>query len=359
MKRIRVMQQALDPTGYGGVSVEYRALMASADLGEKYEFIPLILKDHFKGINIRAIKFYYQNIKKEQPDMVHVRGAAIDGLNAEIAVKLAGKAKLLVCVHGMYSDMVNFHPVKKWIARHIIEPLCFMLADGISCVYEEGANRSRYRKYQRKMLPHVYNRMPDYSQYDVDGNRVEFRKQYQIPDDAVVGVFCGRVTKEKGLEYLVEMFDGLQECWPEKLHFVIVGDGDYRAQMEEACRPYSANVHFTGSATDVRPALAASDFFVFPSLHENHSIALLEAMEMKLPCVATNVDGNPEIVKDGKFGILIEPYNVQQLEAAVIKMLLPDVREQFAAEIKAYSFAEFKNDAIDKQLDRVYQILLG
>lgn len=359
MKKIKVVQQVLNPEGSGGVSAEYRALIKSK-LSQKYEFIPMILNGSNPGVNLHDIKHYLEELKKTEPDIIHIRGATVDGLTAIIAAKLRGKGKILVTVHGMYSDMIHINLLKKLAAKYVIEPLSFVLADGISCVYEGCAQRVCFKHFRKKMLPHVYNRIPDCSTVNAAKERVNFRNQYGIAANAVVGVFCGRITRDKGLEYLVHAADETIQNHP-KLNILIVGSGDYLDVLKEIIRANSKLQHrvfFTGETKNVFPALAASDFFIFPSLHENHSIALLEAMAMKLPAIATNVGGNPEIVHDGQFGRLVEAANVEQLKCAIDEMCNDVQREKFKCIIEAYPFDEFKEDSVDRQLDQVYQMLL-
>ena len=360
MKKIKVVQQVLNPEGGGGVSAEYRALIKSK-LSKKYEFIPIILNGSKPGVSLHDIKYYFKKLKKVEPDIIHVRGATVDGLTAIIAAKLRGRGKILVTVHGMYSDMVHINLLKKCIAKYVVEPLSFTLADGISCVYASCANRKCFKPYRKKMLPHVYNRIPDCSTVDVPKERISIRKQYGIAEDAVVGVFCGRITKDKGLEYLVQAINEVIDTHPH-LEILIVGSGDYLDTLKDSIqinKKLQYRVFFTGEVNNVFPALAASDFFIFPSLHENHSIALLEAMAMKLPTIATKVGGNPEIVHDNQFGILVEAANVAQLKDAINEMCNDVQRKKFKCAIEAYSFDEFKADNVDMQLDQVYQRLLG
>lgn len=359
MKKIKVVQQILNPDGGGGVSAEYRALIKS-DLSKKYEFIPMILNGSRPGVNLHDIRHYLKELKKTEPDIIHIRGAAVDGLTAIIAAKLRRKGKILVTVHGMYSDMVNINPLKKLIAKYIVEPISFELADGISCVYKGCAGRACFKHFQKKMLPHVYNRIPDCSTVNVPAERRNFRKMAGIEPDAVVGVFCGRVTRDKGLEYLIQAVNKAIPSCP-KLNIVIVGGGDYLDSLKSIVQTNEKlrhKVFFTGETKNVFPALSASDFFVFPSLHENHSIALLEAMAMKLPTIATNVGGNPETVHDNKFGRLVEPAKVGLLMDAIIEMYDADKREKFRTAIENYKFSEFRDANVDNQLDQVYQMLL-
>lgn len=355
--KIKVVQQVLAPRNKGGVSSEFHALKKSK-LSETYEFIPLILEEGHRGINLKDILFYYHGIKKEKADIVHVRGASVDGLNAEIAAKLVGDVKILVCVHGMYSDFVYYSPVKKWIAKHIIEPLCFTLADGISCVYRNCEKRENFKKYKKKIVQYVYNRIPTYKFHDYENTRRMIREQYGIKTNDVVGVFCGRISKEKGLVYMSKALVSIQDNLSENMHFFIVGEGDYLKELQHTIKLYpklDKCVHFLGVKENVQPFLEASDYFIMPSLHENHSIALLEAMAMYLPAIATDVGGNKETVEDGKFGIIIPPYNSSALAEAIIRMSDQKERKYFRQQIKEYSFSKFKDEFVDKQLDLAYQ----
>ena len=358
--KIKVVQQVLAPRSKGGVSSEFRALKKSK-LSETYEFVPLILEEGHRGINLKDILFYYHGIKKEKPDIVHVRGASVDGLNAEIAAKLVGDVKILVCVHGMYSDFVYYSSVKKWIAKHIIEPLCFTLADGISCVYRNCEKRDNFKKYKKKIVQYVYNRIPVYKFHEYENTRSIVRKQYGLKANDVVGIFCGRVSKEKGLFYMSKALVSIQDKISENMHFFIVGEGDYLKELQDTIKLYpklDKCVHFLGVQENVQPFLEASDYFIMPSLHENHSIALLEAMAMHLPAIATDVGGNKETVKDGEFGIIIPPYNDNALAEAILRMSDQKEREFFKQQIKDYSFIEFRDEFVDKQLDLAYQSTL-
>lgn len=356
--KIKVLQQVLDPSGIGGVSAEYRALQNSS-LKKQYDFEPMILMNCHNGVNIRDIKFYYKKIREVNPDIVHIRGAAPDGLNAVIAAKLAKRGKVLVTVHGMYSDLVYISSVKRWISKHVIERLIFGLADGISCVCKAANSRDRFDRYRSKMLPVVYNRLPDYSMYDKKRIRTQMRRELGLSEDAVVGVYVGRVTKEKGLAYLKDALVQLDQKWPPNFVMLIVGDGQYLLQLREACACLNnkGSVKCLGNQTDVHRFLFASDFFLLPSLHENHSISLLEATAAALPIIATDVGGNAEILK--KNGILISPRCSADIVAAVQKMVLEDtMMEECKCRHQENEFLEFRSANVDRQLREVYEEVL-
>lgn len=352
MSKIKVVQQVLDPSGSGGVSAEYRALQGSELLGD-YEFIPMILMKPHNGVNFRDIAFYYRFLKRNPGDIVHIRGAAPDGLNAVIAAKLAGTGKILVSIHGMYSDLIYISPFKRWISYHIIERWIFRMADGISCVCMAAHERKRFRKYRKKMLPYVYNRMPNYSGYDRQQIRRQMRRELGLDDSTQVGVYVGRVTREKGLDYLAQAIEKM----PDNSRMLVVGDGAYLEEMKAVC---GNRAIFLANQKEVYRYLFASDFFVQPSLHENHSIALLEAVAAGLPVIATNVGGNGEIVKDGLNGVLIPPADTEKLRDAIwafcgdAQLML-----RLKAQTEVVDYSDYSNASVDRRLRQVYQMLLS
>jgi glycosyltransferase involved in cell wall biosynthesis len=84
--------------------------------------------------------------------------------------------------------------------------------------------------------------------------------------------------------------------------------------VEQSCR-------FAGARNDVVDWYAAADVVVLPSLSEGFPFVVLEAMAMSRPVVATNVNGVPELIRDGVHGVLVPPRNPQALESAVRKVL--------------------------------------
>lgn len=357
MKKVKVLHQVLDPRGSGGVSSEFRALKNSK-LSEDFEFESMILTDFNPGLNLHDIMFYYKYIKKSKPDIIHIRGAAIDGLNAIIAAKLAKTGKILVTVHGMYSDLVYIGKLKKWISKYIIEKLSFHFADGISCVCDSATKRICFKKYQKKMLPYVYNRMPYYDLSKKEQYKNEIRRTYGIPENAVVGIYVGRMTKEKGLKVFLKSIESLQNMWPQNLVLLFVGDGEYRNTLELACENMQGHICFVGNQKEVKKYYAASDFFILPSLHENHSISLLEACAAGLPCIATECGGNQEIIDDGVTGIIIPINDDRALTNALIEMYDEKKREWYKNNIISADYSKFSNDSVDDALKTVYEKIM-
>lgn len=359
MRRPRVVQQYVTAASNGGLKTEYEALSSRKTLSDNYEFIPVVLNNCHCGVSLSDICFYRRAICKAAPDIIHIRGAGMESLNAVIGAKLSGQGKILVTVHGMFSDLVYYSPIKRWICRHIIEPMIFGLSDGISCVYEKASQRNVFRQYQKKMLPFVYNRMPKYSDCSAE-EKCALRTELNLPCNARIGVYVGRVTKEKGLSYLVDALKQLDASWPSELCLMIVGNGDYLQKMQAECATlqHAEQVIFVGQQEQVQKYLNVSDFFLSPSLHENLSISILEACAAKLPCLVTDVGGNSEIIENGKNGLLIPPYSAEAITKGIRKICCFPVGDTMKKNICKIDYQKFSDKHVDEQLKSVYSSLL-
>lgn len=151
---------------------------------------------------------------------------------------------------------------------------------------------------------------------------MDFNKQ---PSTDEIKIFtAGRLSKQKGMPYLIESIAALR-AQHANVSLSIAGDGPSRPLLEKLVseKNLRQNVHFLGWVTREKLAehYRAADIFVFPSLDEGMPNVLLEAMSCGLPVVATAVSGNEELVENGKNGFLVPPRNAPALTDALARLL--------------------------------------
>ncbi len=140
----------------------------------------------------------------------------------------------------------------------------------------------------------------------------EARKDLNLPLNAVLLLFVGRLGKEKNIEFLIEVLEIIKNNTDKLIYLVIVGDNPDKRVMEELKNKAKAlNVYdrtiFTGylDYDKVIKAYYASDIFVFSSITETQGLVILEAMASGLPVVAIEDDAISDFVKNGINGFLI------------------------------------------------------
>jgi glycosyltransferase involved in cell wall biosynthesis len=148
-----------------------------------------------------------------------------------------------------------------------------------------------------------------------------------IPASSNVVVTVGNLRPVKGIDVLLRAAAIVRKTFPETV-FLVVGEPHGQIYFDElknlaGTLGVEKNIRFLGLRKDPLAILKISDVFCLPSRTEGLSNALLEAMACSLPCVATNVGGNPELVKDGKNGFLV-PSEEPEAMASRITDLLQD-----------------------------------
>jgi glycosyltransferase involved in cell wall biosynthesis len=119
-------------------------------------------------------------------------------------------------------------------------------------------------------------------------------------------------------------------------------------------------VLFLGHRADVPDILQASDVFVLNSGSEGMSNALLEALAAGLPCVATAVGGNPELVRDGENGFLVPPRQSAPLARALATLLQDSsLRQRMGARSRALAAREYSLDAMIRRTEAIYEDVLS
>lgn len=142
-----------------------------------------------------------------------------------------------------------------------------------------------------------------------------------IPPPRPRVVFTGRLHPQKNLDLLLD-------AWPEVTrrtgaNLVLVGDGPDRARLQERARALGVGdrVHFAGAVPDPAEHLRAADVFALPSVAEGMSNSLLEAMATALPCLASDIGGNTDLLDHGRTGLLVPFGDPNAWSVALIRVL--------------------------------------
>jgi len=150
----------------------------------------------------------------------------------------------------------------------------------------------------------------------------QLRAKLALPSSArLIGSAC-RLVPQKGLNFALAAFAQLAPSYPT-LHYALIGDGPLRGDLEAQAQTLGLGdrVHFLGWQSEVLPLLADLEVFLAPSLWEGFGLVLLEAMSQARPIVASRVSAIPEIVVEGKTGLLVPPREAKALAGALRRLL--------------------------------------
>jgi glycosyltransferase involved in cell wall biosynthesis len=170
----------------------------------------------------------------------------------------------------------------------------------------------------------------------------------------------GRLTGVKGQADLVRAFATLTASGgPTRL--LLIGDGEELQPLQRLCAELGVaeRVVFSGWREDVGDVLRAVDLFVLPSLNEGMGKALVEAMYIGLPLVATRVGGVPDLVVDGRHGLLVPPGQPEALGQALTRLWKDAALRDRLGEQACQRAARFGSEAMVQKLCRLYRSLSG
>jgi len=174
-------------------------------------------------------------------------------------------------------------------------------------------------------------------------------------------VCVGRLVPIKGHGTLLDAIGRARRDVPE-LTLEIVGDGPLRVELEAHARrlELGESVRFAGRVSPVAPAYERAAVVVVPSLGEGFGMVALEAAERGRAVVASSVGGLPEIVDDGRTGLLVAPSDAGSLAGAIVDLATDPAR---AAELgragRERSLAEFSLDRCADRTDALYRSALS
>jgi glycosyltransferase involved in cell wall biosynthesis len=187
----------------------------------------------------------------------------------------------------------------------------------------------------------IYNAV-DFEQARPTLGRDAMRGSLGIDRDAIVVGIIARLTEQKGHRILFEAL--ANQPLLQHVQVLVVGGGELNEELQRRAQSLRIDrrVHFLGPRRDLGNLLAAMDVFVLPSLWEGLPLSLVLAMAAERLVVATSVAGVPEVVQDGRTGLLIPPGDVDALGRALARAVCgPDLRARLGAAARASVLPRF------------------
>jgi len=278
-------------------------------------------------------------------DVVHTRNAEAffyGFLGAKIAA-------VRILTHSEHGRTFDDRPFRFWVQRMFSRH-----TDGIFAVSEQLKRDLAERVgIPAGRLKVIYNGV-DTSRF-VPSNRSRVRAAWGIVADELVVGSVGRLVQVKNYPLLLRAMSSLAA---DRVTIVLVGAGPERATLETMARDLgiAERVRFLGHREDVAELLPAMDVFVLPSVSEGMSNTLLEAMAAGVAVVASNVGGNPEIVRDQLDGLLFESGDEAGLHDRLQKMLAdPVLRARMGRAGRERMLREFSMEAMITRYEQFYQ----
>ena len=317
-QKIRVLHIA---QAAGGVDCYIRMLLKYLDK-EKFENILICSQDFcetdyanlvlsFKQIkltreidlnDLKAIVIIRKLIKKYNPDIVYAHSSKAGAITRVAKIGLKN-----YCVYNPHGWAFNMRcSVKKKMLYTAIEKIAALFCDKIICISDdEKQSAVKKRICCEDKLQVIFNGV-DIEAYRNKAHGEVKRESLNIPQDAFVVGMVGRISPQKAPEIFIKMARLVKNKIPEA-HFIIVGNGEQKALIEKyaAEHGFLESLHITGWVNNSISYIELFDVACLLSRWEGFGLALPEYMMVGKPIIATNIDAIPNLISNGKNGLLV------------------------------------------------------
>ena len=252
------------------------------------------------GIVVALVRF----LKQHRIELVHTHRYK-DTVLGLMAARIAGVPHAVRTMHGLREPMTGWAHLKFGVYEALEKAALRWGADRIVPVSKHMAGILRDSGYPAARMTPIHNGI-DVGSVRATRRREDVRRELGVdPDTYLIGT-VGRLSPVKGHASLLRAARLVLHKQP-RARFLIVGDGPLSAELKAMAVDLriAGACCFAGHRTDVHDLLAAMDVFVLPSLSEGIPMALLEAMALGTPVVASAVGGVPEVVSNRVNGLLV------------------------------------------------------
>lgn len=179
--------------------------------------------------------------------------------------------------------------------------------------------------------------------YDISIDKGAKREELGLAKDKIIIGCVAKLRKQKGHKYLIEAFAEIARKRNDAI-LILVGDGAEKSNIENQINKLKIKdkVVLLGNRNDIPEILQVIDIFVLPTLFEGMSNAVLEAMAGGKPIIATNIQENRELIRNGESGILFSTKNIRELSKILATLMENDSkRDLIARNAKDVAFSKY------------------
>ena len=298
-------------------------------------WVPSLVREARPIKDLIALIKMWRVFRRERPLLVHTHCPKA-GILGRWAARLAGVPFIFHTAHGF-----GFNDFQRTIVRKFyvwLERITSKITTEHVFVSYENAEKAEKLGLTRRGEWILSRSGIDIDEYKQPGARRTKVREWGISEDKIIVGMVACFKPEKSPADFVDIAARVLKS-TDRVHFVMIGDGELRSSVEARIRHHAIEQHITllgWQSIEVMPEIYRNlDILVLTSLWEGLPRVFAEAMASGLPIVATSVGGAREAVIDGQTGYLFQPHDVEGMASAVLKLITaPDLRQSMGSKGK-------------------------
>lgn len=292
--------------------------------------------------NVRAIKHIRELVEDNQYDIVHCH-TPIAAAVTRLACKSLRKngVRVIYTAHGFHfydgapwKNWLMYYPVEKWLSKY---------TDVLITINKEDYRRAKEKFYTDKIeyVPGVGIDVNRFKENKTGRERI--RCELGIDRNKIMLLSVGELNKNKNHENVIRAIKDIPN-----ITYVIVGKGDLEERLRNIADKCNVDLRLIGYREDVADFYKAADVYILPSIREGLNVSLMEAMASGVPCCASNIRGNVDLLDSGLFS----PKKLCEIKSAIIKLI--ETRKILKKNIDD-RVNRLDSSVIERMIDNIYR----
>ncbi|OQD43085.1 glycosyltransferase family 1 protein [Croceivirga radicis] len=316
--------------------------------------------------DLKSLFVLYLFLKREKPLLVHSITPKA-GLLSMVAAYFAGVPYRLHTFTGL------IFPTQTGLKKKLLIFFDRIICKAATHIYPEGngvkKDLQNYRITKKPLKIIAYGNVNGINLNHFDPERYTpteintIKATLCIPKNHIVFVYVGRLVNDKGINELATAYATLKNKY-DNCSLLLVGSAegetDLLPKKTLALLSTVPNLISVGQQKDIRPFLAVSNLFVFPSYREGFPNVVLEACAMQLPCIVTNINGSNEIITHNVNGTVIPAQNTDALIDAMQSYLQnPELIQKHKEGTRQLIIEKFERSFVWNEILKEYQSIIN
>lgn len=317
---------------------------------DKYYDIPFA-RSPLSFRNLKSYRKLKRIIETNKYDIIHCHtpvGGALTRLAAR-KIRKSSATKVVYTAHGFH--FFKGAPIKNWLIYYPIERYLAKYTDVLITINKEDYNRVRkkFRAERIEYVPGVGVRTSNFRNLNID--RDKKRKELGVKEDELLILSVGELNKNKNHKLIIKSLANIKE---KNFTYIICGQGPLDEELAELAELFNVNLILLGYRHDITEICYASDLFVFPSLREGLSVALMEAMAAGLPVLCSRIRGNTDLIDNRKGGYLIGSNDIEEYSNMISRSIKYSDDIKKMGKYNQEKIYEFDIEKVKEKMEKIY-----
>ncbi len=301
-------------------------------------------RNPFSKPTLKAFSEMKKLLSNDNYQMIHCHTPAASVIVRVVArIYCVEKPIIIYTAHGFH--FYKGASIKNWLIYYPIELMLSNLTDILITMNQEDYDLA-YSKFKHPIVRYIPGVGIDLEKIDQYYKRID----HGFNNNPITLVSVGELSVRKNHKVVIEAVSKLKSI---DIEYFIVGTGEKFDELKKLSEDLNVNdkVKFLGYRDDVFDILSKADIFVFPSLQEGLPVALMEAMAMGLPVIASKIRGNVDLLKNSPF--LVEPSDINGYVKCLIKLIDKDLRINIGNKNRKL-IHNYSINNVEKEMKQIY-----